>query len=99
MKRFTGTQAVKGGYYFNIRNWKLEAVDGTFGTLPGTDTDRYLRVPLVALLFVAPVLGLFFVVLLPFFGLAVLGEGLWRRMRAVMATRGAGRVRPTTVRR
>lgn len=99
MKTFTSTEKVPGGYYLNVRDWKLEAIDGASGTLPGGDAWRYVRVPVLGLLLVAPLLGLAFVVILPFFGFAVLVEGLWRRVQAAMAVRRIGEVRPTRVRR
>jgi hypothetical protein len=96
MKTYFGAETVKGGYYLNVGEWKLEAVDGNAGTLPGGAEARYVRVPMPGLLVVAPVLGMALVVVLPFFGLAVLGEGLWTKARTMLAVR---RVRATTVRR
>jgi hypothetical protein len=98
MKTYNGAEAVKGGYYLNVGEWKLEAVNGASGTLAGGVEARYVRLPMLALLVVAPVLGMGLVLLLPFFGLAVLGEGLWTKARTVLAARRAP-VRPTTVRR
>jgi hypothetical protein len=97
MTTYTGTQTVKGGYYLNVAEWELKAIDGKGGTLPGGEQDRFVRVPLAALLVIAPVLGLIFVVLLPFLGLAVVVEQAWRKTMAVVETRRAARV--TTVRR
>ena len=68
MTTCTGRETVKGGYYLNVAEWKLEAVDGAAGTLSGGPGARYVRVPMLALLVVAPLLGLVLVVLLPFFG-------------------------------
>ena len=99
MKTFTGTERVAGGYYMNVRGWQLEAIDGASGTLPGGEDGRYVRVPVLGMLLVAPLFGLVFVVLLPFFGVAVLVEGLWRRTEAALAVRRTGGVRPTRARR
>jgi hypothetical protein len=98
MKTFNGAETVKGGYYLNVAEWKLEAVDGEAGTLTGGAEARYVRVPMPGLLVVAPLLGMALVVLLPFFGLAVLGEALWTKAGTLTAARRA-RVRPTTTRR
>ena len=78
MTTYTGTQTVTAGYYFNPRAWKLEAVEAT-GVLPGDATDKYVRVPALAMLALAPMMGFAFVVLLPFLGLAVVLEQGWRK--------------------
>ena len=76
MATYTGNQTVKGGYFLNLRDWKLEVVEGDTGVLPGDQDIRYRRVPMLGMLVVAPLMGLLFVVLLPFIGLAVIGERL-----------------------
>ena len=76
MATYTGNQTVKGGYFLNLRDWKLEVVEGDTGVLPGAEDIRYRRVPMLGMLVVAPLMGLLFVVLLPFIGLAVIGERL-----------------------
>lgn len=78
MRTYTGKHTVKGGYYFNRRDWKLEVVEGDAGTLPGTEDVRYYRVPALALVVLAPAMGLAFVVALPFIGLAVIAEHVGR---------------------
>jgi hypothetical protein len=97
MKTYNGAETVTGGYYLNLAEWKLEPV-GEAGTLSGGADARYVRVPMPGLLVVAPLLGMALVVLLPFFGLAVLGEALWTKTATIMAARRGG-VRPTTTRR
>lgn len=102
MTTYTGTQNVKGGYYLNLNGWNMEAVNGKAGVLPGDESARYVRVPMLALLVVAPLLGLGFVVVLPFLGLAVLGEQGWHKATQAAAARRAAATRtpsPTTVRR
>jgi hypothetical protein len=98
MRTYSGTETVKGGYYLNVREAKLEAVDGRAGTLPGEAHARYVRVPLLAMLLLAPLLGLLFVVVLPFLGLAVLVEQGWHKA-AVLRARRSVAVRPATNRR
>jgi hypothetical protein len=98
MTTYTGNRTVKGGYYLNLREWKLEAVDGNVGVLPPGEEARYVRIPLLAMLVVAPVLGLLFVVVLPFLGLAVLIEEGWHLTMAAVARRAAHR-QATTVHR
>ena len=72
-------EAAKLGFYFNTRTWEMDLhrVDG--GALPGADSDRYVRVPALALLFLGPVMGFFFVIFLPFIGFALVARELGRR--------------------
>lgn len=82
MATFTGTANVKGGFYLNVRDWKLEVVQGATGVLPGDAAVRYRRVPLVAMLVLAPLMGMLFVILLPFIGIAVVLEQVWHKVVA-----------------
>lgn len=95
MRTFRGGQTVKGGYFLNLRDWKLEVVEGGAGMLPGDGGVRYYRVPTLAMVALAPTMGLAFVVLLPFIGLAVIAEQsgrqfgrLWRARRATAKPEG-----------
>jgi hypothetical protein len=81
MKTLNGGHMVNGGYYFNLRDWKLEVVEGATGVLPGDAAAQYRRVPVLAMVVLAPVMGLAFVVLLPFIGLAVIAEQVGRQLR------------------
>lgn len=99
MKTFLGGQTVKGGYFLNLREWKLEVVEGDKGTLPADAGARYRRVPAFALIVLAPVMGLAFVVLLPFIGLAVMVEQAGRQFgRLLKARHGEPKATTTTVR-
>ena len=80
MRTYTGTETVEGGYYLNTRDWKLEVVDAPNGVLPGDDGARYTRVPALAMLAVGPLMGMVFVMLLPFIGLWVVAEQTWRKL-------------------
>jgi hypothetical protein len=62
---FTAGATVKGGFYFNRDKLDLVAVSGNQGTLPGQEGHRYIRVPAVAMLLLAPLLGGLFVVFMP----------------------------------
>ena len=80
MRTYTGTETVKGGYYLNTRDWKLEVVDAPDGVLPGDAAARYTRVPTLAMLAVGPLMGMVFVMLLPFIGLWVVAERTFRKL-------------------
>ncbi|MBK9238840.1 MAG: hypothetical protein IPL75_00970 [Acidobacteria bacterium] len=73
MTTYTANQNVDPGLYFNLTRFHLESVDRQ-GPLPGTDTDVYRRVPMVVMLALAPLLGLAFVIFLPFLGFAMVGR-------------------------
>ncbi len=79
MATYTGNETVKGGYYLNTGEWKLEVVERPEGVLPGDVAARFVRVPALLMLPLAPIMGLVFVVLIPFFGLAVLIEQGWHK--------------------
>jgi hypothetical protein len=80
MKTLIGGQTVEGGYFLNLRDWKLEVIEGATGVLPGDEGARYRRVPAAAMIVVAPVMGMAFVILLPFIGLAVIAEQVGRQL-------------------
>jgi hypothetical protein len=72
-----GTMA-RGGFYFNRDKLDLIAVSGKEGLLPGADGQRYLRVPVLAVLFLAPLLGGLFVMFMPFIGFVLVFQHLGR---------------------
>lgn len=67
----TAGTTVKGGFYFNRDAWDLVTVSGKEGVLPGAGGQRCMRVPVWAVLALAPALGGLFVVFLPFIGFAL----------------------------
>jgi hypothetical protein len=72
-------EAAKLGFYFNLRTWEMDLHRKDGGALPGGEQDRYMRVPAVALLFLGPVMGFFFVIFLPFIGFALVVRELSHR--------------------
>jgi len=79
MRRFEGSVRAPGGFYFNQKSWDLVTVSGKAGVLPGTTSDRYLRVPLLLMLLGAPVFGATLVMFLPFVGIALFGHAMVRK--------------------
>ena len=73
MATYTGTQNVEPGIYFSTTKFSIRNMD-TGGPLPGTDGDRYYRVPTLLALATAPLAGLAFVVFIPFIGISM---ALW----------------------
>jgi hypothetical protein len=76
----SGGTKVQAGFYFNKANWEIVTVSGKKGgVLPGDAKADYLRVPAVAMLAGAPVLGAAFVVFLPVIGFALLASAAWKK--------------------
>jgi hypothetical protein len=80
MTKHNGGNAVKAGFYWNLKKWEMVPLSGIGGTLPGGPGDRYLKVPIVAFLFVAPVMGGLYAFFLPFIGFAMLAAFLGRKI-------------------
>jgi hypothetical protein len=66
-KHSAGSQA-KAGYYFNAASWDVHPVAADGERLPGETGQSWIAIPTVAALFLAPVLGLAFLMFLPFIG-------------------------------
>ena len=80
MTRHQGTEQVEPGLYVNLRQLAFKPLSES-GPLPGSQTDVYYRVPIVVMLLAAPLMGLAYVVFLPFIGFAMVayllgGKGL-----------------------
>jgi hypothetical protein len=81
-KRIGGT-AAKNGFYWNLGKWEMTMVPKQGGILPGGVTDRYLKVPVVALLVLAPLMGAAYAMFLPFIGFAMLFTFLGKKALAM----------------
>jgi len=81
MKQYQGSQIVEPGLYFNLAQFSFKSIE-TKGPLPGSNSDVYRRTPVIALLAVGPILGLAFVIFLPFVGFAMLGWLLVSKLAA-----------------
>ena len=56
---------------------------GLSGRLPGDSTERYLKVPVLALLVIAPLMGAVYAMFLPFIGFAMLFTFLGKKALAI----------------
>lgn len=81
MTRYEGGTRVKGGYYFNLKNWEIKNVAGAEGELPGSNADKFLHAPTPVLLVAAPVIGAAFAMFLPFIGFAMPVYAVWKKVR------------------
>ena len=67
-----GGTAAKSGFYWNLGKWEMAMIPKQGGILPGDAGEKYLRVPVVALLVLAPMMGAIYAMFLPFIGFALL---------------------------
>ncbi len=81
-KRLGGT-AARNGFYWNLGKWEMTMVPKQGGILPGGASDRFLKVPVLALLVVAPLMGAVYAMFLPFIGFAMLFTFLGKKALAM----------------
>ncbi len=96
MTTYTGTQNAEAGLYYTVRPFKLTTMDQN-GPLPGTDDRIYHRVPMTLMLALAPLLGLAFVIFLPFIGFAMVARIAGEKaveLAGQLATQGARVLQP-----
>jgi len=80
MFRHTGGETTRHGFYWNARTWAITVVERQGGELPGDARDRYARIPVLAMLVVAPFMGAAYVMFLPFIGFAMVLDFVARRV-------------------
>jgi len=80
MTKRTGGTAAKTGFYWNLNKWELTMVPKQGGILAGDATESYLKVPVVALLVLAPLMGAVYAMFLPFIGFALLFTHLAKKV-------------------
>ncbi len=68
MTTYCGGAAVRSGYYWNAGKWAVVPMARDGEALPGARDERFLRLPLLAVLLALPALGGLFVVFLPLVG-------------------------------
>ncbi|MGE5893524.1 MAG: hypothetical protein ACM34I_05670 [bacterium] len=77
MLRHSGGQKVGKGTYWNIKEGTRVDIENE-DVLPGNETTKFLRLPAAIMLIAGPLLGLLYVIALPFIAIgtvAVLGGG------------------------
>jgi hypothetical protein len=80
MTTYNGNSQVKSGYYFSFSTLGVEVIGEGGGRLPGAATTRYFSIPFPLLFVVVPVVGLAFLMFLPFIGFALLGSAIVQRV-------------------
>ncbi len=68
MTKLSAGSVAKAGYYFNLKSWEVHPVPADGERLPGEAGQQWIAVPTVAALVLTPILGLTFLMFLPFIG-------------------------------
>jgi hypothetical protein len=80
MTTYNGNSKVKSGYYLSTNSFAVEVIGEEGGTLPGAVTTRYISVPFPLLFAVIPVVGLAFLMFLPFIGIFMVAYAVIQRV-------------------
>jgi hypothetical protein len=80
MTTYNGNSKVKSGYYLSTNSFAVEVIGEEGGTLPGAVTTRYVSVPFPLLFAVIPVVGLAFLMFLPFVGIFLVAYAVIQRV-------------------
>lgn len=86
MTRYRSGEQVKAGFYWNLKEWEAQIVKPEGGALPGGPEADYIRLPLLAVLVLAPVMGAVYAFFLPFIGFAMVLAYLAGRIRRMFTT-------------
>jgi hypothetical protein len=93
MKRYFGNQLVKRGIYLSLKRRDFVTIENESDPLPGASDERYVKIQPIAMIVLGPIMGLMYVIFLPFIsfamvlglvaskallGLRLLGESLLR---------------------
>jgi len=68
MTKLNAGSAAKAGYYFNLKSWEVHPVPADGERLPGEAGQEWIAIPMLAALVLTPILGLTFLMFLPFIG-------------------------------
>lgn len=85
MLTYKGGHKVGKGTYWDVRDGHRIDV-AQEGVLPGSDASTYLRMPSGVMLLSGPVIGLLYVVFLPFIGIAMVAAAAGRGLVTGMAS-------------
>jgi hypothetical protein len=86
MATLTGGTRVRSGYYVGTRSYGFVNVEKDGTALPGGAGERFVRVPVLAVMAAAPALGGLFVVALPFIGIGFTVGALMKMVGGLAAT-------------
>jgi hypothetical protein len=81
---YTGGTKANYGFYWSAEAWDMAMIPAEGGLLPGGTDRRYLRIPTVLFMLMAPVMGALYVVFLPFAGFALLLGHLGKAVKTMV---------------
>ncbi len=81
MLTYTGGHKVGKGTYWNVRTGRRVEI-AEEAVLPGGEAARYVRLPVGVMLLSGPIIGLLYVVFLPFMGIVMVAIALGREILA-----------------
>ena len=84
--KFNGGDTVRFGFYWNVKEWEAQIVPKEGGELKGLADVSYVRLPLLAVLTLAPLMGALYAFFLPFIGIAMFMMYLAGRLRGLFRT-------------
>lgn len=79
-----GGMVVGPGTYWNLANGERQILKSD-GSLPGTRHTQYLKIPSIVFVLLGPVIGLFYVIFLPFIGLAMVAMLVTNQLANMLA--------------
>src|SRR3989337_3928677 len=85
MKRYYGGEVVKRGFYLSLKRKDLVTIESEWGLWPSGSNDFYFEVPPLLMIVVGPLMGLIYVIFLPFISFAMIvglvANKLWLGVR------------------
>ena len=85
---YRGGQKVSPGHYWNLSTGELAMIRSEGEALPGMPARRFLRTPPFVVVFLGPLVGSLYVLVLPFLGFAILAEALVVQMGRLLGKLG-----------
>jgi hypothetical protein len=82
MTRWSGGAKVPAGFYWRKSGWEIVTLSGAGGVLPGGRDERYFKIPVLAMLALAPAMGAALVMFLPLTGFYMAGREIVRKVRS-----------------
>jgi hypothetical protein len=92
-RKYHGGERVHSGAYLNTRTAEFASIPRGGGELPGAGQTMYIRVPAAAVMFVGPLMGLLFVILLPLAGVLAIPVVFFRLLQRLGREVGGALVR------
>src|SRR3989304_5641347 len=84
--KYRGGKNVRYGFYWNLKEWEAQIIPREGGELKGAANDGFIRLPLLAVLVLAPLMGAAYAFFLPFIGIAMVLMYLAGRLRGLFRT-------------